>query len=78
MRSTVILLRCLLQRRCESMMVMLIQLQENIEKNPYHQQYHQNIIGNNRIIENKWDVKYIQILPAPTEGATENIGKDLH
>ena len=60
------------------MMVMLIQLQENIEKNPYHQQYHQNIIGNNRIIENKWDVKYIQILPAPTEGATENIGKDLH
>ena len=78
MRSTVILLRCLLQRRCESMMVMLIQLQENIEKNPYHQQYHQNIIGNNRIIENKWEVKYIQILPAPTEGATENIGKDLH
>ena len=24
---------------------------------------------------NKWDIKYIQILPAPTEGATENIGE---
>ena len=60
------------------MMVMLIQLQENIEKNPHHYQYHQNIIGNNRIIENKWDVKYIQILPSPTEGATENIGEGLH
>ena len=67
-----------MQRRCESMMVMLIQLQENIEKNPHHHQYHQNIIGNNRIIENKWDVKYIQILPSPTEGATENIGEGLH
>ena len=30
------------------------------------------------ITENKWDVKYIQILPAPTEGATENIGEDMH
>ena len=29
------------------------------------------------IIGNKWDVKYIQILPSPTEGATENIGKGL-
>ena len=25
------------------------------------------------IIKNKWDVKYIQILPASREGATENI-----
>ena len=24
------------------------------------------------IMESKWNVKYIQILPAPTEGATEN------
>ena len=24
---------------------------------------------------NKWDIKYIQILPAPTECATENIGE---
>ena len=30
------------------------------------------------MIENKWDVKYIQILPAPTEGATENIGECFH
>ena len=35
------------------------------------------------LIENKWDVKYIQMLTAPTEGATENIGErssleDLH
>ena len=27
------------------------------------------------VIENNWDIKYIQILPAPPEGATENIGK---
>ena len=27
------------------------------------------------VIENKWGVRYIQILPAPIEGATENIGK---
>ena len=26
------------------------------------------------IIENKWDTKYIQILPIPTEGTTENTG----
>ena len=26
------------------------------------------------MIENKQDIKFIQILPAPTEGATENIG----
>ena len=78
MRSTVILLQCLLLGRCESIMVMLTQLQEKTEKNPHHHQHHQHIIENNRIIENKWDVKYIQILPAPTEGATENIGKDLH
>ena len=29
-------------------------------------------------MENKWDKKYIKILPAPTEGATENIGEGLH
>ena len=29
------------------------------------------------IIENKWDKKHVQILPAPTEGATENIGEGL-
>ena len=29
------------------------------------------------MIENKWDIKYIQILPEPTVGATENIGEDL-
>ena len=29
------------------------------------------------IIENKWDIKYIQILPEPTVGATENIGEGL-
>ena len=28
--------------------------------------------------KNKWDVKYIQMLTAPTEGATENIGEGLH
>ena len=27
------------------------------------------------IIENRWDVKYIQILPVSTVGATENIGE---
>ena len=26
------------------------------------------------MIENKQDIKFIQILPAPTEGATRNIG----
>ena len=30
------------------------------------------------IIENKWDVKYIQILTVPTEGAMENIAEVLH
>ena len=29
------------------------------------------------VIENKWGVRYIQILPAPAEGATENIGKSF-
>ena len=29
------------------------------------------------IIENNLDIKYIQILPAPSEGATENIGEDF-
>ena len=70
--STVILLQCLLLGRRECIMGMLIQLQEKTEKNPHHYQYHQNII------ENKWDVKYFQILPPPTEGATENIGESLH
>ena len=27
------------------------------------------------ILENKWDIKYIQTSPAPREGATENIGE---
>ena len=30
------------------------------------------------IKENKWDIKYIKILPTPTEGATKNIGEGLH
>ena len=30
------------------------------------------------ILENKWDIKYIQALPTPREGASENIGEDLH
>ena len=30
------------------------------------------IVGNNR---KKRDIKYIQIVPAPTEGATGNIGE---
>ena len=30
------------------------------------------------MIENKWDIKYLQILPAPTESATENIGEGFH
>ena len=29
------------------------------------------------IIENQRDIKYIQRLPAPTEGAMENIGEGL-
>ena len=29
-------------------------------------------------IESKGDIKYIQMLPAPTEGATENIRKGSH
>ena len=29
-------------------------------------------------MENKWDMKYIQILPVPTEGVTENIGEGFH
>ena len=27
------------------------------------------------ILEERWDIRYIQILPAPTEGAKENIGE---
>ena len=30
------------------------------------------------MIENKWDTKHIQILPAPKKGAMENIGKRVH
>ena len=30
------------------------------------------------IIENEEDKKYIQILPAPTEGAAKNIGEGFH
>ena len=30
------------------------------------------------IMENKWDIKYIQMLPAPTKVATEDIAKGLH
>ena len=30
------------------------------------------------IKENKWDIKYTQILPAPREGATENVGEGVH
>ena len=30
------------------------------------------------MVENKDDKKYIQILPCPTEGATENIGEGFH
>ena len=30
------------------------------------------------IIENKWDVKYIQILPGATGDVMENIGEDLY
>ena len=30
------------------------------------------------MIENKWDIKFIQILPTPTKGATENIGEGFH
>ena len=33
------------------------------------------IAANNR---KKWYVKYIQILPAPSERATQNIGKGFH
>ena len=41
-------------------------------KNPL---MHIKFVGNNR---KKWDVKYIQTLPAPTEGATDNFGQGLH
>ena len=30
------------------------------------------------IVENEEDKKYIQILPAPTEGGTENIREGFH
>ena len=30
------------------------------------------------MVESKWDIKYIQILPTPTEEATENIGEGLY
>ena len=30
------------------------------------------------IIENKWDIKYVQILTVPIEGVMENIGKVFH
>ena len=33
------------------------------------------IVANNR---RKWDIKYIKILPAPTEGALENIGEGFY
>ena len=40
-------------------------------------EYNEEILNVNKIcwqLENKWDMKYIQILPAPGEGAAENIG----
>ena len=30
------------------------------------------------IIKNKWDIKYIQILPAPRGSAMENIEEGFH
>ena len=30
------------------------------------------------MIDNKQGIKYIQMLPAPTKDATENIGEGLH
>ena len=30
------------------------------------------------MIENKWNIRYIQILPAPIEGSMENNGKGLY
>ena len=30
------------------------------------------------MIENKWKIRHIQILPAPKEGSMENIGKGLY
>ena len=30
------------------------------------------------IMENKWDIKYTEILPATTEGAVDNTGKNFH
>ena len=43
-------------------------------------EYNEEILNVNKIcwqLENKWDMKYIQILPAPGEGAAENIGQSL-
>ena len=34
------------------------------------------LVGNNR--KKKIHTKFIQILPAPTEDTTENIGEDIH
>ena len=36
--------------------------------------YAKTVVNNRK----KWYVKYIQILPAPSERATENIGKGFH
>ena len=33
------------------------------------------LVSNNR---KKWNIKYVQTLPAPTEGALENIGEGFH
>ena len=30
------------------------------------------------MLKNKWNIKYIQTLPAPRESAIENIGEVLH
>ena len=30
------------------------------------------------LLENKWNIKYIQTLPAPRASARENIGEGLH
>ena len=68
--------------------MMWIQFQEKTEKNPHHQQYQQKhhllvIVMKKPLIQiklvgkNRKQMRY-KILPAPTEGATENVEEGFH
>ena len=54
---------------------MWIELEKKTEKNHHHQA---SLNGDNRKQIGYKIIKYIEILPVPTEGALENIEEGLH